>query len=105
MFKPKAVRYYADDLSTPDHFRTELAAPAVPFVVGQLGQFDGKPWTEFTTLVDRAHRELPQTVARTAFVSAEGLKDKGDKTHFDSPSYREFGHRYAKAYLQLANGK
>lgn len=86
-------------------FRTELAAPAVPFVVGQLGQFDGKPWTEFTTLVDHAHRELPLKVARTAFVPSDGLKDKGDKTHFDSASYREFGHRYARAYLQLANGK
>jgi hypothetical protein len=35
-------------------------------------------------------------------VSAEGLTDKGDKTHFDSESCREFGRRYAEAYRKLA---
>ena len=65
-------------------FRTELAAPTVPFVVGQLGQFAGSPWNEFKTEVDRAHRALPQKVPHTAFVPSDGLKDKGDKTHFDA---------------------
>ncbi len=86
-------------------FRSELAAPSVPFIAGQIGQFEGKPWTEFTTLVDRAHRELPTRVPHTAFVSSDGLKDKGDKTHFDSDSYREFGHRYAQAYLKLVGSR
>lgn len=82
-------------------FRSELHAPDVPFVVGQLGKFADSPWTEFRTRVDAAHRALPQKVPHTAFVSAEGLKHKGDKTHFDADSYREFGRRYAKAYLTL----
>ena len=81
--------------------RAELAAPNVPFIAGQLGRFDGSPWSEFKTQVDQAHRALPANVPHTAFVSAEGLKDKGDKTHFDSDSYREFGRRYAAAYLNL----
>ena len=83
-------------------FRAELRAPTVPFIVGQLGRFAGAPWNEFKTEVDRAHRELPAKIPRTAFVSAEGLTDKGDKTHFDSESCREFGRRYAEAYLNLA---
>ena len=83
-------------------FRAELRAPTVPFIVGQLGRFAGAPWNEFKTAVDRAHRELPAKIPRTAFVSAEGLTDKGDKTHFDSESCREFGRRYAEAYLKLA---
>ena len=82
-------------------FRAELRAPTVPFIVGQLGRFAGAPWNEFKTEVDRAHRELPAKVPRTAFVSAEGLTDKGDKTHFDSESCRELGCRYAEAYLKL----
>jgi len=82
--------------------RAELKAPDAPFVVGQLGRFAGSQWNEFKTEVDRAHRELPTKVAHTAFVSSEGLADKGDKTHFDSTSYREFGKRYAEAYLKLA---
>ena len=85
--------------------RSELNAPAVPFVVGQLGRFTGSPWNEFKTKVDQAHRELPAKVPHTAFVSAEGLTDKGDKTHFDSPSYRQFGQRYAEAYLKLIGEK
>jgi hypothetical protein len=85
-------------------FRTELHAPNVPFICGQLGQFADSPWNEFKQQVDRAHRELPQKVPHTAFVSAEGLTHKGDKTHFNSVSYREFGRRYAEAYLKLARG-
>ena len=84
-------------------FRTELVAPTAPFVVGQLGQFAGSPWSEFKTAVDRVHRELPQKIPHSAFVSSDGLKDTGDKTHFDSPSYREFGHRYAAGYLRLVS--
>lgn len=83
-------------------FRRELKAPAVPFVVGQLGRFADAPWTEFRTRVDRAHRELPLKVKQTAFVPSEGLTHKGDKTHFNAESYREFGRRYAQAYLELA---
>lgn len=82
-------------------FRAELKAPAVPFVVGQLGRFADAPWNEFKVEVDRAHRELPWKVKFTAFVSSEGLAHKGDKVHFDSASYREFGRRYAAAYLEL----
>ena len=81
--------------------RAELSAPAVPFIVGQLGQFADNPWDEFRKQVDRAHRDLPRKVTRTAFVASDGLKHKGDKVHFDSDSYREFGRRYAAGYLKL----
>jgi hypothetical protein len=85
--------------------RRELQAPAVPFIAGQMGVFADAPWDEFKVVVDQAHRELPRAVKFSAFVSAEGLMHKGDKVHFDADSYREFGRRYATAYLQLAAGK
>lgn len=78
--------------------RRELNAPDVPFVAGQMGRFTGAPWNEWRETVNRAHRDLPKHVKHTAFVSSEGLTDKGDKVHFDSASYREFGKRYAAAY-------
>lgn len=81
--------------------RHELGAEEVPFIVGQLGVFESAPWKEPRKVVDKAHRDLPRKVKLTAFVSAEGLKDKGDQTHFDSPSYRELGRRYAAAYLGM----
>ncbi|MBC7369212.1 MAG: sialate O-acetylesterase [Undibacterium sp.] len=83
--------------------RAELNAPAAPFIVGQLGRFTDSPWNQFKTQVDKAHRELPAKVPHTAFVSSEGLADKGDKTHFNSDAYREFGQRYAEAYIKLTS--
>lgn len=78
--------------------RKELGAPAAPFIVGQMGKFDGVPWDAAHEQVDKAHQELPKKVKLTACVSAEGLKHRGDKVHFDSPSLREFGKRYFAAF-------
>lgn len=82
-------------------FRTELQAPEVPFVVGQLGKFVDTPWSHFKTQIDAVHRDLPRKVPHTGYVSSEGLDHKGDNVHFDAGSYRELGRRYAKAYLQI----
>jgi hypothetical protein len=82
-------------------FREELQAPDVPLVVGQMGQFAERPWSESKKLVDNVHRQLPSRVPHTAWVSAAGLKHQGDQVHFDAESYRELGRRYADAYLKL----
>jgi hypothetical protein len=79
-------------------FRSTLEAPDVPFIAGQLGRFPDQPWDDARRQVDEAHGRLPDTVHRTAFVSAEGLVHKGDGVHFDADSYRELGRRYAAAY-------
>ncbi|WP_425614151.1 sialate O-acetylesterase [Anatilimnocola sp. NA78] len=98
----KAAPAYAEKLqSLVAAFRKELNAD-VPFLVGQLGQFDEVPWDDNRKLVDQAHRELPKHVTNSAFVPSDGLKHKGDKVHFDSAGLREFGKRYAEAYLKLA---
>jgi len=85
--------------------RKELDAPKVPFLVGQLGQFSDQPWDNARKQVDQAHRNLPSRIPHTAFVSSEGLRHKGDKVHFDTASYREFGKRYAQAFLRLTQVK
>ena len=81
--------------------RKELGAPEVPFVVGQMGKFAEAAWDDAKVQVDRVHQELPKKVKRTAFASAERLKHRGDKVHFDSPSLREFGKRYFAAFQSL----
>lgn len=80
--------------------RELLKSPQVPFIAGQMGRFPDVPWTPEIETVDRAHQTLPGKVPGCAFVSAEGLNHKGDKIHFDSPSYRELGRRYAEAWLK-----
>lgn len=99
--KAKLSRVYEAELhDLIQRFRTELDAPDVPFIVGQMGQFKERPWNEYKQKVDAAHRSLPEKVNHTAFVSSDGLHHKGDDVHFDTASYRELGRRYAQAYLK-----
>ncbi|MCF7789061.1 MAG: sialate O-acetylesterase [Prosthecobacter sp.] len=81
--------------------RELVKAPEVSFIAGQMGVFDGVPWSPEKKVVDQAHRDLPKAVPHTAFVTAEGLNHKGDKVHFDSAAYRELGKRFGKAFLEM----
>ena len=83
--------------------REHLGAPTVPFIAGQMGKFSDMPWTPEKIQVDRAHQDLVRRVPHCAFVTAENLQHKGDKIHFDSPSFRELGKRYARAFTQLTS--
>ena len=80
--------------------RRDLDAPRVPFIAGQMGLFGERKsaWD----LVDRSHATLPSNVPHTAFVPATGLTSLPDQVHFDGPSLREFGRRYAAACERLA---
>jgi hypothetical protein len=81
--------------------RSDLNAPDAPFILGQLGPFHetkapgSKPMSALLLA-------FPKTHPNTACAAAEGLTDIGDGTHFDARSLREFGRRYAEAYLKLA---
>lgn len=86
-------------------FRTELNAPEVPFIAGQMGIFAERPWSDAKKKVDAAHQSLPEKISMTGFASAAGLKHKGDFVHFDSDSYRELGRRYADAFRRLTSPK
>jgi len=76
----------------------------VPIVVGELGQFVyGREKNEYpmARLINEQLAMLAVNGSRVAFVSSGGLKDKGDVLHFDSASLREFGRRYAHAFMML----
>lgn len=88
--------------------RADLGAGDVPFVAGKLGEFlptrtkDGKP--DFWPVVNEQLDTLPSRVPHTAVAASTGLKHRGDQVHFDTPSLREFGQRYAKAMMELQGG-
>lgn len=84
-------------------FRAESGQPNLPFIIGQLGRFEGKPWTNGYQIVDAAHQRVAADTPDVAFVSSEGLRDKGDQLHFSADSARELGRRYARAYQRLTN--
>ena len=96
-----SVLYAAKLRALIARFRTDLGQPNLPFVIGQLGRFEGKPWTAEVQRVDSVHRAIAASVPNVAYVSSEGLRDKGDKLHFDAASARAFGERYAAAHLAL----
>jgi hypothetical protein len=100
--QPGSAEVYEEKLhALIARMRKEFDAPEVPFIAGQMGIFAERPWSDAKKLVDAAHQALPKKVPHTAFVSAEGLSHKGDQVHFNADSYREFGKRYAQAYLEL----
>jgi hypothetical protein len=80
------------------HLRQDLEAADVPVVVGELGEFHHHPFEEY---LNHELALIPFSVPHCAFVSSAGLNHKGDNTHFDSPSAREFGRRYGLAFLSL----
>ena len=87
-----------------ENLRKDLDAPAAPFVIGGLGDFlplfgnnEFLRYRDMNVLLSRA----AEAAHNAAFVSAEGLTDKGDNLHFDAKSLREFGLRYYDAFRTL----
>lgn len=81
--------------------RKELGADNVPVVVGQLGEFVEVSKYPQLIRVNEQLATIPLHVPSSAFVSSRGLKDKGDLLHFDTPSLKQFGRRYALAWLSF----
>ena len=67
----------------------------VPFLAGEL------PYNGCCKLHNNVIAQIPSKIPNSAVVSANGLTGMKDQYHFDTPSYREMGKRYAEAYLKL----
>jgi hypothetical protein len=90
-------------------FRADLQAPNVPFVAGQLPDFQFTKTTPDGTTqpnpgaerVNAAVAALARTVPHYTYVSAAGTTERGDQLHFDARSARLLGQRYARAMQQM----
>lgn len=91
----RAAVYLEKLITLINRLRTDLQSPQLPFVAGEIGYFNKQD--HINSIINR----LPAQVPYTAAVSANGLTDKGDSLHFDSPSARELGKRYAQAMKKL----
>ncbi|MBL9169592.1 MAG: sialate O-acetylesterase [Verrucomicrobiales bacterium] len=81
--------------------RTELGVPDLPFVAGKLGQFLITDPRSDTPLAGTINAQLQSLVGRVPgfkLVESEHLTAMPDRIHFDTPSLREFGRRYAEAF-------
>jgi len=81
--------------------RKDLGAETAPVVVGQLGEFVLEKDYSQLRRVNAQLATIPLHVPLSTFASSRGLKDKGDSLHFDSPGLKEFGRRYALAWLSF----
>lgn len=94
---PEKANNYLDKLEELIKLlRTLSNNPTLPFVAGELGRYK-----EQYQNINSALRKLPAKVAHTAVASSKGLTDKGDQTHFDSPSADKYGKRFAKKIMRL----
>lgn len=81
--------------------RAECGDQMVPFVIGQLGQFEGKPWSAGRVKVDQAHQTVVEKLRCIGFVTSDGLMDRGDLVHFNAASARLLGERFAIQMIEL----
>ena len=86
----QAAEYQDKLVNLVRNFRSDLSGD-FPFVVGEIGYF--KPQRPINGILNQTPRYIPNS----AVVSAEGLRDGGDRTHFDTPSARLLGKRYGEA--------
>jgi hypothetical protein len=77
------------------NLRRDLGQPNLPFIAGQIAK---------DSPVNRRIAQLPDRVPGTAYASADSLT-VFDGVHFDRPSQRRLGERYAEAYLRIAGSK
>ena len=85
---------YADKLDgLMAYFRTELDAPEVPVVVGQMSL--DRALVESRVAVDAAHQQTPARLLYSAFApSPSGMHNYGDVIHFSTPALDMIGERF-----------
>jgi hypothetical protein len=96
----KAAVYPAKLETVIRQLREAAGGAGIPFIAGELGRFY-KEQANINPLL----YEVKARVPKMDVVSSEGLTDRGDQLHFDSPSADELGKRFAKAMIALQQTK
>jgi len=76
--------------------------PTIPIVVGELGRYLVTNNTcPYWSQINQKMHDVVACTPYTAIVTSEGLTPKADNLHFDTPSARTLGTRYATAMQAL----
>lgn len=81
-------------------FRSDLGNSKLPFVAGEIAHFRAEENPD-KQVVNKAIRTVVSNMPFCGYVETHGLQHRGDSLHFDSPSAREIGRRYAAAISSL----
>lgn len=82
--------------------REEFGKPDLPFVAGELGRFLDATRYPYRQTINAALARLPEVAPPATCVSSGSLTALADSLHFNAISLREFGLRYARAFISLA---
>lgn len=92
--------YEAKLIALIKRFRSDLGNPKLPFVAGEIAHFRAEENPD-KQVVNKAIRTVVSNMPFCGYVETHGLQHRGDSLHFDSPSAREIGRRYAAAIFSL----
>jgi len=81
-------------------FRSDLNAPNVPFIAGEIGYFNYTK-TPGSQIVNQQIDSIAGLIPNSGVASADGLTDRGDHLHFNNASQKELAQRYVDAFLKL----
>jgi len=92
-------------------FRKDLGKPMLPFVAGQLPDFQiykqdsvgHKTINRSAIKVNEAIAAVKESVRNYGFVKANNTQHRGDVLHFSAASARLMGRRYAKEMMNIVN--
>lgn len=93
----KDAKYLERITALITNLRKDLNAPNLPFIAGQINCAKEYP---FNTLI----LKLPKQVPHTGVASSQDLVAM-DNWHFDTPSMKKLGERYAKQMMKVQNAK
>ena len=93
----KVNKVYTDMLND-----LSLNAKDVPLLAGEVV---GKSVGGVCAGMNEIIQTLPATIPTSTVISSDGLPCAGDHLHFNAAGYREFGVRYATAYMNMMNIK
>lgn len=97
--KPEAAAQYLPQFKTlVERIRTLTHNATLPVVAGELGRY-----REQVEIFNEVLKKIPEFIPYTALATSEGLVDKGDHIHFNSPSSETLGERFAEKMEGLEN--
>ena len=91
---PNKVKAIYDDLIKD----LDLSAEDVPLLAGETVHADQQG---VCAGMNKIIAKLPETLSNSHVISSAGCSHNGDRLHFSSAGYREFGKRYAEQMLLL----
>lgn len=105
--KPKRIGKYEPRLTKMfAKLRAACGDKKVPIFAGEVGSF-AKPASK-KKLFSQVNQSIQKVAAKdphTYLIKSNGLKHNGDNLHFNAPSIRELGVRYAKSFNALQKSK